>query len=956
MAPKNSGTPLLGRRAECAVLDDLVVSVADAHSSVLVLRGEAGIGKTALLEYAVERAAGFQVARVAGAESELELAFGGLHQLCLPFFDRLDDLPPPQREALGTAFGLSEGTPPDRFFVGLAVLNLLATVSEDAPVLCLVDDAQWLDRISAETLAFVARRLLAEPIAVVVGVRDVPSHAFTGLPELFVGGLGEIDARALLEAATPARFDERVRERIIAESRGNPLALLELPRGLTPAEIAGGFGRPDARPLASQIEQGFIRRIEALPAETRRLLALAAAEPLGDADLLWRAAHELGLGRDDAGPADAAGLIGFDPRVRFRHPLVRSAAYRTATSETHQEIHRALAGATDADTDPDRRAWHLARAATVPDEAVARELERSADRAHGRGGVAAAAAFLGRAVELTPDPVLRAGRALAAARFSQRAGAYDDALDLLQLADLGPLDQLERAEVQLLRGQIAFGSSSASAALPTLLAAARQLEPLDAARAREVYRDALYVGLTAGRLTDGPTLEEIAAAVLAAPRATDPGPEDRLLEGVALVITGDQSAGLGMLVAALAAYRTADLTTEDALGWLPLACRMGHDAFDFESWSLLSDRLVDMARDTGSLAVLPSALLLRLSNRVRAGDIAGADALAAEAMTIAAATGSRFLAEYCALVVESWRGRESATQAAIDAIVSEQALRGEGKVITATQWAAAVLHNGLGRYEEACAAAEKGRSHPQEGGLSIASLVELVEAAARSGRPERARQAVEELRMLTEPSGTDWALGTLSFARALVHPDEDADRLYRDAIERLERTEAGAHLARARLVYGEWLRRAGRRTEARQQLRTAYDLFHRFGAEAFADRALRELEATGETLGRRSVSTRNDLTPQETQIARLAASGLTNPEIGARLFLSPHTVDWHLRKVFTKLGVTSRRQLSDLLPPGDSGGGRPRPAQVAGRVRTATVGPVAGGSGLPGSEDSRGAV
>ncbi|MEU8058527.1 helix-turn-helix transcriptional regulator [Microbispora bryophytorum] len=914
MTGGGSESRLRGRQIECETLDRLVAAVQAGNSSVLVLRGEAGIGKTALLEYARSSASGCRTARVSGVESEMELAFGGLHQLCAPFSDHLGHLPGPQRDALGTAFGLSAGPPPDRFLVGLAVLNLLADVAGKGPLVCLVDDAQWLDEVSAQTLAFVARRLLAEPIGLVLAVREPHlEHELTGLPRLDVGRLSDGDARALLDTVILGRLDERVRDRIVAEAQGNPLALLELPKGLTATELAGALGRPGVRPPVGRIEQSFLRRVRSLPAETQRLLLVAAAEPVGDVTLLTRAAELLEIQWAAAAPAEAAGLITIGTRVRFRHPLLRSAAYRVAAPQDRQDVHRALADATDARSDPDRWAWHLANATAGPDETVATELERSADRAQARGGVAAAAAFLERAAELTPDPARRGARALAAARAKYQAGGYDAALELLDAAELASLDDHQLAQSSLLRGQIVFASRSAGAALPLLLRAGKHLEPLDAGLARETYRDALYATLTAGRLPSGAQLPDVAEAVLGAPPGPRPGRDDLLLNGLAVVATEGYPAGAPMLLQALSAFRAEAVSAEEGLGWLPLACRMAHNVWDFDSWSVLSARLVDLARETGALSVLPSALLLRLSNRVFAGELDVAGTLAAEAMTIGEVTGSRFLAQYGALVLHPWRGREAATRQVIETITRDRALEGEGKVLTATQWASAVLYNGLGRYEEAYVAAERGCDHPQELGLASSSMVELVEAAARSGRPARAAETARRLDEMAQAGGTDWALGTSASARALVSDGPAADALYREAVERLGRTEVRTTLARTRLLYGEWLRRENRRADAREQLGIAYEMLSDMGAEAFAERARRELQATGETVRTRTVETHTALTAQEAQIARLAGDGLTNPEIGAQLFISPHTVEWHLRKVFAKLGIASRRQISTAL-------------------------------------------
>jgi hypothetical protein len=511
MSSGDPGPGLRGRRRECEALDRVLAAARAGQSSVVVLRGEAGVGKTALLEYAGDRASGFRVARAAGVESEMELAFAGLQQLCAPMLDRLEHLPRPQRDALRLAFALSDGPPPDRFLVALAVLSLLSDAAEEQPLVCLLDDVQWLDRASAQALAFVARRLLADSIALVFAVRE-PSEEqeLVGLPELIVDGLRDGDSRALLASVIRAPLDEGVRDRIVAESRGNPLALLELPRTLTPAELAGGFARPGALPLAGRIEDSFRRRLAAMPRKTQRLLLLAAAEPVGDPVLVWRAAARLGIGAEAGDAAETAGLCEFGARVRFRHPLVRSAVYRAASPEERRTVHRVLAEATDPDVDPDRRAWHRAQAAPGPDENVAADLECSAGRAQSRAGLAAAAAFLEQAAALTPGPARRAERALAAAQAKHRAGAPDAALGLLATAQAGPLDELEHARVDLLRGQIAFAVNRGRDAPPLLLAAAKRLEPLDVRLARETYLDALWAAIFVGGMADDGSLPEVA--------------------------------------------------------------------------------------------------------------------------------------------------------------------------------------------------------------------------------------------------------------------------------------------------------------------------------------------------------------------------------------------------------------------------------------------------------------
>jgi DNA-binding CsgD family transcriptional regulator len=904
---------LHGRRLECETLDSLVAGVRAGQSQVLVVRGEAGVGKTALLEYLLERTSGCRVARVAGVESEMELVFAGLHQLCAPFLDRLESLPGPQRDMLATAFGLSPGKPPDRFLVGLAVLNVLADVAEEEPLVCLVDDAQWLDRVSAQTLAFVARRLLAERVGLVFAVREPSEQELAGLPELVVHGLSERDAGALLSSVMSGPVDERVRERIVSETRGNPLALLELPRGLTPAELAFGFGRRDSMPLAGRIEEGFLRRLEALPLETRLLLLAAAVEPVGDATLLWRAAERLGIGAEAADAAEAAGLIEIGDRVRFRHPLVRSAACQAADERDLQQVHRALAEVTDAELDSDRRAWHRAHAAVGPDEAVAEELQRSASRAQERGGLAAAAALLAEATRLTPDLAHRARRALAAARAKYQAGAPDDARALLATAQAGPYDELLRAQVDLLRAKIAFASRRGNDAPPLLLKACRRLEQLDVDLARETYLDAFGAAVIVGRLSRGADVDEVARAARSAPAAsTPPRAPDLLLDGLALLVTKGRAAATPLLKQALGTLRSEEHSTQSSLRWLWLAGNAALYLWDDESWEVLCTRHVRLAREAGALTVLPIALRTRIFVHGFCGELDDGAALSAEARTVSEATGNRFAA-YGAVALAAWRGDEAEAFGLIEATMADVVKRGEGIGVGVSHFAAALLYNGLGRYAEALAAAESACEY-DDLGIAGWALTELIEAATRSGKHELALGGLARLAQATRAAGTDWALGIEARSRALVSEDDAAEPLYLEAIEHLGRTRIRVELARAHLLYGEWLRRARRSLDARAQLRTAHEMFIGIGTDGFAERARRELLATGETVRRRTVDTRDQLTAQEAQIARLAADGRTNPEIGAELFISPRTVEWHLRKVFTKLDISSRRQLRGALP------------------------------------------
>ena len=914
MPNQHRETVLRGRRSECQSLDRLLEDVRGGQSRVLVLRGEAGVGKTALLEYLVDKASGSRVSRAAGVESEMELAFSGVHQLCAPLLSNVAHLPGPQRDALGTAFGLTAGTAADRFLVGLAVLSLLSDVAAKRPLICVVDDAQWLDRASAQVLGFVSRRLLAESVAMVFAVRDrSENQALGSLPVMAVEGLSDADARALLDSATPGRLDERVRNRIIAESNGNPLALLELPKGLTAADLAGGFGRPDTRPVASLVEQSFLRRVRALPVDTQRLLLAAAAEPLGDVTLLWRAAEVLGIGPDAAAPAEADGLIELGTLVRFRHPLARSAAYRAASVREQREIHRALAEVTDLSADPDRRAWHRAQAALESDETVAAELERSADRAQGRGGIAAAAAFLERATDLTPDPGRRAARAVAAAQAKFEAGDANASYQLVAAAELCPLDDLQRARLARLRAHIAFAQRRGSDAPTLLLDAAKRLAALDAGLARETYLEALGAAVFAGRLGGLSGVQEVAKAARAAPPGPQPQrPIDLLMDGVATRFTEGYEAGVPAVRRAVQVFREEALRSErDILPWLWLAWLVAGDVWDDDAWHELATHAVRLARQAGALTVLPLDLEYRAGVHLHAGEFAAASALIEESEAITAATGNAPL-RYTSLFLTAWRGEEAEALKLIEARSRDATARGEGRVLGMAHYLTAVLHNGLARYDTALAGARRACEHDDLCFFGW-SLVELVEAASRSGAHGAAVDALQQLEKRTRAAGTDWARGTLARSSALLSDGQAADALYREAIERLGRCRITVHLARAHLVYGEWLRRENRRMDAREQLRNAYEMLSRIGAEAFAERARAELLATGETVRKRTIETSETLTAQEALVARLAAQGHTNPEIGTQLFISPRTAEYHLRKVFTKLGISSRRRLRDAL-------------------------------------------
>lgn len=921
---------LHGRAHECARLDEVLAGVGRGTREVLVLRGEAGAGKSALLDYLTDRANGFRILSVAGVQSDMELAFAGLHQLCAPLLGYLETLPAPQREAVEVAFGRGVGDTPDRFLVGLAVLSLLSAAAAQQPLLITVDDAQWLDQVSLQTLAFVGRRLLAERIVLVFAVRE-HLDLLGRLPELEVGRLSDSAARELLESVMPGGLDPQVRDRIVAETRGLPLAILEVPRSISAAELSGGFWIAGKRSSPAAVEQTYVRRIHALPAATQRLLLLAAAEPVGDAALFLRAAAHLDIPVTELGPAEADGLIEFGPRMRFHHPLIRSAAYRAANLAERRAIHHALAECTDVVTDPDRRAWHRAQAAAGPDDAVAADLEQSAVRARSRGGIAAAAAFLQRATVLTVDPELRSARALAAALAKRDVADTAAAYDLLAIADLDTTSAIRTAQAARLRAQMEFvrsragdaGASPVADTAPLLLETGGRFETIDEYVSRECYLEAIAAVMFAGRLANPGAVAQVGATGLAA-TATMPDasrPVDLLLRGVAERLTGGPGSGSAALRVALTAMCDQVEADDAAVArWLTMPAfpvlqeSAAHELWDEGLVRRLADAAVRQSRATGSLAAMPRALTFRAGVHLIGGEFTAAEHLLAEAASLTDATGHGSSVHYHALLLTAWRGDATAAESLLTAATHDGHTRGEGRLLGLTAYARAVLFNGLTRYGEALAAAREGCRH-DDLGFRAWSLYELIEAAVHAGDRGSAMEAFEQLRCSAMAGGTDWALGALATARAMLTDDESAETHFAEGVERLSATSIVVHLARARLVYGEWLRRANRRTDARRQLSEAHRSFVGMGAEAFAERTRRELVAAGERVRRPQPAAASGLTPQESQIAALAATGLTNPEIGAQLFLSSHTVEWHLRKVFAKLNITSRRQLRGVSLP-----------------------------------------
>ncbi|QEM48428.1 helix-turn-helix domain-containing protein [Mycolicibacterium grossiae] len=902
---------LSGRDPECQRLRQLHTALRSGRSEVLVLSGEAGIGKTALLQNLRDSAADCTVLSVAGVESDMDLAFAGLQQLCAPVLGFRGGLSLPQREALEHAFGISSaGGAPSRFLVGLAVLGLLAAAAEGRPVLCLVDDAQWLDSVSAQTLFFVARRLEAEAVGLVFALRT-PNDGTAGLPTLAVGGLNDGDARNLLELAFPGRLDPAIVDRIVAESHGNPLALLESSKEVRVSDSAAA----QRGPVSASVEGRYLELVSQLPAETQMCLVTAAAEPLGDPALLFRALAHMDLKPVATMPAQDVGLLRIDTRVQFHHPLARSAAYRSATPEQRRHAHGALAAVTDPEADPDRRAWHRALACEALDEPVALELESSAGRARQRGGTAAAAAFLTRAAELTPDPSMRSTRALTAAEAHYETASFDQSRHLLATAELGPLTDLQRARLAQLRTRLAFTSARASGqaaalaeAVSEFAAVAAQLSVLDAALATETYLEALSAAMYAGRSAPGLTVqiaETVRAALVVLPPQTP-------LEVITHALADRLALGAAAAMPAMRRARDALLEcVRSESGWFWRAFPLVHECVIHETWeegwSAVSAHAVRLATDAGALALLPSAMLSRAGAHVANGELTQATALVAEASDLANAINYAPL-RYHGLNVAAWKGDDHEVAALATAAIESSQLRGEGRAIGLAHYATALVDNGRGRYPDALAAARRGLQY-EDLGFHGYLLIEAIEAAVRTNDVYFAEQALEQLRERTLAAGTARALGSLTRSEALLSSGRRAETLYLESIGHFEATSQAVQLARVRLLYGEWLRRNGPATAAREPLRVAHRDLVAMGSMAFAERARRELQATGQKTRKSPTAAGDDLSPQERQIAELAGKGLTNQEVASQLFLSAHTVDWHLRKVYTKLGVRTRREL-----------------------------------------------
>jgi DNA-binding CsgD family transcriptional regulator len=901
---------LVGRQREQQQLAQLCERARAGQSGVLVLHGEAGIGKSALLAEVLAKADGLRTVRVSGAESELELAYAGVQQLCGPILAFIDRLPDPQKNALRVALGLREGAAPDRLLVGLAVLTLLGDVGADRPTMCIVDDAQWVDRASLQALTFAARRLHADPVTMIFATRTAEADELNGLPELGLSRLGRVHAETLLSEVIAGQLDDTVRENILDEADGNPLALLELRRAMAPAVLAGGYGLTAAGSVAGRVEREFGQRLHDLPAATRTLLLIAAAEPTGDPEWLWAAAARLHLDADASGPAERSGLVTVESRLRFRHPLVRSAVYRNASQPQRRQVHAALADVIAGPNAEEHRAWHRAHATSAPDENVAVELVQSAERARRRGGAAAAAAFLSHAVELTPDPVRRAQRALDAALSKLDAGDPDAAAKLLVTA-AGIDDELLSARADLLRAKIAFAALRGRDAPALLLAAAQRLRPLDPVLSRQTYLDALTASMIVGRLAGG---EHASAAAIAesarhAPPPSDPPTAaDLFLDGIVVRLTEGHAAAAPLLRRAIRQYLEEDGAGAADPRLHDITLRVLLDLFEQDTYSSLNVRQLELLRAAGELTVLPAALTTHAGACVTSGDFAQAADLLEQSDEISAATGApphRSIRTYLA----ACRGQEQLGRELARITIEDATSRGEGSEVTVVLFSLAIMHNGLGQYDEALTACTSALEY-DDVGMYGHVLNETVEAAARSGQTSVAETAAAQLIERAEATRTPTALGYSARATALTTPGPDAEQHYRTAISELQRSPLIVMTARTHLLLGEWLRRENRRADARDELRTAHEMFVQMGAGGFAGRTRRELQAAGEAVRKeRRGGSSAVLTTQESYIARLAGDGYSNSEIAGHLFISPRTVEWHLSNIFGKLGVTSRREL-----------------------------------------------
>jgi DNA-binding CsgD family transcriptional regulator/tetratricopeptide (TPR) repeat protein len=903
---------LLGRDSECSAIDGLLDAARQSQSGALVLRGDAGIGKTALLQYATKRAEGMRVLAGSGIEAESELPFAGLHQLLWPVLDRADDLPELQAAALRGAFGLSPDRVEDRFLVSVAVLGMLTAVADDEPLLCVVDDAHWLDSASADALVFAARRLQADPVALLFGAREGEARRFEahGLPELGLAGLGEAEARALLE--TGDGMHGSVREALVRATGGNPLALRELPGALTAEQRAGRTPLDLDLPLTQGIERAYLARVRPLGEDARRLLLLAAADDTGEVGTVLRAASVLGVPATAFDDAERAGLLSVEgERLRFRHPLVRSAVYRAASFGERRQVHEALAAGLDGDADADRAAWHRAVVATAPDDAVAEALTRTADRAQRRGGHAAAARALERAAELDSDTERQTDQLLGAAAAAGLAGRVGQARGLLERVEPRLDDPVRRAIAAKVRGTLEVAAGRPAEGHLVLVDAARAVLPVDKAMGLQLLAVACVTAALAGELALLAQAYQLAAAV-------DPDPEDdeqvflvRVLGGMGrAVTTGDTETTVPLIKEALT---KADSLDDPRL--LEIAGSANILLGDWPRARRYYDRAIRLARERGAIGVLPQTLGLRANLTLWDGLVSEAAELASEAVRLAddiGAENARALPMTTLAWVAGVRGDEQECRRMADDVLALALERGLATPAVLATWALAHLDVAMGRWDEglvrliAAVEVRPGFGHPL---APVLTAWDRAEAATHAGRPEVAEESVALLQRWVDSVAPAWAGPVLADCRAIVAttPDE-AEAHFQAAIERLD-VARPLDRARIQLHYGEHLRRERRRVDSRGHLRAAFEAFERFGAEPWADRARRELRATGETARKRDVSPLAQLTPQELQVARLVGEGATNKGVAAQLFVSPKTVEYHLRKVFDKLGIASRAEL-----------------------------------------------
>ena len=925
---------LVGYHAELAALHDLLDSVRAGISCAVVIRGMPGAGKSAVLQHAVDAASDMQVVRTVAVESEQAMAFAGVHQLLLPLLAGADRLPDPQKRALQVAFGEISGPPADRFLVGLAALTLLSQSAESGPLLCAIDDAQWLDDESANILGFVARRLLADPIALIAAADETAAKArLPELPGIRLGGLSAPDAGELLAATTGQQVDRGVTERLVTETGGNPLALLDAARDLSSDQLAGKVPLPEPLPIGHRLEVSFARRIRQLSPATRTLLLLAAAGHPGRSERLWRAAAALGIPESTAVAAEEAGVAVFWPEVRFSHPLVRSAVYATATTALRRQVHQTLAAAGDDDGDADIRAWHLAAAATGPDEEAATEQEAAAERARKRGGYAAAAALLERAARLTAEPGRRAERRLSAAQAQFLAGVVGRADELLAQAIPELSDPLLRAEATRLKGRIQSARGEVSEASATLFTAAQRLQTLAPRAARDALLSALEAAVFAGWATTAPLLQGIARLARDLPPTGEPpdSPTNLLLQGCTVRVADGYVAAVPALRRAVQAFRSDHIDPDQALQRVELAAIAAVDLLDDAAVEELTGRWIQRARETGALARLAAGLAFRsIFVEGPHGRLAAARAAESEAHELGEVTGNPAVVPPTGahtLLTLALAGQEQQARETAAAVAREAPQRGALGELAFAMSSLAVLELGLGNYSAALAALLPAWTDDTPL-VGTRALPDLVEAAVRAGEQPLAAQALGRLDERARAAGTPLALGLLARSGALLAAPEQARERFEEALELLRHTGPGLHIARGHLLYGEWLRRQRRRREAREQLRTAHHMFDALHLDAFAERARLELRATGEHARRRQPGHPEELTPQEARIATLVSRGQANRDIATQLFISPSTVEYHLHKVFRKLGVTSRTQLARRVI--DTAGGAPMAPTASG--------------------------